>query len=180
MELYDRLLQFTLFQGMSHADLMEVAGHTKFGFHKLAAGKRIVNEGDDCLQLLFLTHGTVRCETRNDGNAYRVEETIKAPYTLQPERLFGLNQRYTTSFKTLTPCNLFSIDKQEVLLLLETQLAELPDLVLGSKMLAPEGLFVLEHGKDYNFSANPHFAEHRAYGSVNFSLFRMAASRHAD
>ncbi|MBO5548957.1 MAG: Crp/Fnr family transcriptional regulator, partial [Prevotella sp.] len=102
MELYDRLLQFTLFQGMSHADLMEVAGHTKFGFHKLAAGKRIVNEGDDCLQLLFLTHGTVRCETRNDGNAYRVEETIKAPYTLQPERLFGLNQRYTTSFKTLT------------------------------------------------------------------------------
>ena len=122
MELYDRLLQFTLFQGMSHADLMEVAGHTKFGFHKLAAGKRIVNEGDDCLQLLFLTHGTVRCETRNDGNAYRVEETIKAPYTLQPERLFGLNQRYTTSFKTLTLCNLFSIDKQEVLLLLETQL----------------------------------------------------------
>ena len=60
------------------------------------------------------------------------------------------------------------------------QLAELPDLVLGSKMLAPEGLFVLEHGKVYNFSANPHFAEHRAYGSVNFSLFRMAASRHAD
>ena len=46
MELYDRLLQFTLFQGMSHADLMEVAGHTKFDFQKLATGKRIVKEGD--------------------------------------------------------------------------------------------------------------------------------------
>ena len=122
MELYDRLLQFTLFQGMSHADLMEVAGHTKFDFQKLATGKRIVKEGDDCRQLLFLTHGMIRCETQNDGYAYRVDETVKAPYTLQPERLFGLNQRYTTTFKTLTPCNFISIDKQEVMLLLETQL----------------------------------------------------------
>ena len=54
MEIYDRLLQFTLFQGMSHADLMQVAGHTKLGFSKLAAGKRLVKEGDACTQLIFL------------------------------------------------------------------------------------------------------------------------------
>jgi hypothetical protein len=35
-----------------------------------------------------------------------------------------------------------------------------------------DGVFVFEHGKDYDFSAHPHFVEHRAYGSVNFSLFR--------
>lgn len=45
MEIYDRLLQFTLFQGMSSADLMQVAGHTKFGFNKLNTGKRLVSEG---------------------------------------------------------------------------------------------------------------------------------------
>jgi len=27
LHLYDKLLQFTLFQGMSHADLMEVVTH---------------------------------------------------------------------------------------------------------------------------------------------------------
>ena len=31
--------------------------------------------------------------------------------------------------------------------------------------------FVLEHGKDHDFSQHPHFREHRQYGSVNFSIF---------
>lgn len=52
-------------------------------------------------------------------------------------------------------------------------LAELPDIVFSKDILSPEGIFVLEHGKDYNFSEHPHFIEHRAYGSVNFSLFRL-------
>ena len=38
-----------------------------------------------------------------------------------------------------------------------------------------EGIFVLEHGKDYDFSQHPHFVEHRSYGSVNFSIFRATA-----
>ena len=39
-------------------------------------------------------------------------------------------------------------------------------------LLKGDGVFVLEHGKDYDFSQHPHFVEHRSYGSVNFSLFR--------
>ena len=38
-------------------------------------------------------------------------------------------------------------------------------------LLKPDGLFVLEHGKDYDFTSHPHFADHRTYGSVNFSFF---------
>jgi hypothetical protein len=30
LQLYDQLLQFPLFQGMSRDDLSQVAGHTKF------------------------------------------------------------------------------------------------------------------------------------------------------
>ncbi len=52
------------------------------------------------------------------------------------------------------------------------QLPGLPDLVLGSSVLAEGGLFVLEHGKDNDFSAHPLFLARRSYGSVNFSLFR--------
>ncbi|MBO4487985.1 MAG: 16S rRNA (guanine(966)-N(2))-methyltransferase RsmD [Bacteroidaceae bacterium] len=52
------------------------------------------------------------------------------------------------------------------------QLGQLPQLVMQSSLLASGGLFVLEHGKDYDFSERPDFLEHRAYGSVNFSLFR--------
>ena len=52
------------------------------------------------------------------------------------------------------------------------ELAQLPALVLERQMLKPSGIFVLEHGKDQNFASHPRFAEHRSYGSVNFSIFR--------
>lgn len=51
-------------------------------------------------------------------------------------------------------------------------LASIPDLVLGKDMLAPDGILVLEHGAANDFSQHPRFVEHRAYGSVNFSMFR--------
>jgi 16S rRNA (guanine(966)-N(2))-methyltransferase RsmD len=51
------------------------------------------------------------------------------------------------------------------------QLPQIPDLVFEHQLLAPEGVFVFEHGKDNDFSQHPHFVEHRSYGSVNFSLF---------
>ncbi len=48
---------------------------------------------------------------------------------------------------------------------------EIPRLVLQSKMLQPGTVFIIEHSRDYDFSALPHFQEHRVYGSVNFSIF---------
>ena len=39
-------------------------------------------------------------------------------------------------------------------------------------LLKEDGLLVFEHGKNNDFSAHPHFIEHRSYGSVNFTLFR--------
>lgn len=55
-------------------------------------------------------------------------------------------------------------------------LRDIPDIVLGEdvhdSLLAEGGLFVLEHGKDYDFNDYPCFVEHRNYGSVNFTFFR--------
>ena len=51
-------------------------------------------------------------------------------------------------------------------------LPTIPQLILGKGMLRPGGLLVFEHGKHNDFSDVPGFIEHRAYGSVNFSLFR--------
>ena len=107
---------------MSHADLMEVVGHTKFGFSKHPVGLRIIKEGDVCDHIIFLTTGSMSVETVSYDHTCRVSETVNAPYAIQPEQLFGLTQRYTSTFKTLTDCSLITIDKQEVMLLLETQL----------------------------------------------------------
>jgi len=55
------------------------------------------------------------------------------------------------------------------------ELPELPRRILGGALLREGGLLVLEHGKDRDFTAQPGFLEHRAYGSVNFSFFRKQA-----
>lgn len=47
----------------------------------------------------------------------------------------------------------------------------IPSLILSSDILHEEGLLVLEHPKDYDFSSTNGFIEHRKYGSVNFSFF---------
>ena len=52
------------------------------------------------------------------------------------------------------------------------ELPTIPTLIFERNLLKADGVFVFEHGKDYDFSGDPHFIEHRSYGSVNFSIFR--------
>ena len=52
-------------------------------------------------------------------------------------------------------------------------LKEIPEMVIKSGLLKEEGLFILEHPRNISFSAHPNLSEHRNYGSVNFSFFRL-------
>lgn len=52
------------------------------------------------------------------------------------------------------------------------KLSEIPSIIFSYGLLQSGGIFVLEHGKQNDFSTDEHFVEHRAYGSVNFSIFR--------
>lgn len=115
MQLYDHLLQFPLFQGMSRDNLAQVAGHTKFGFLKCEPGQTLVSEDDPCEQLYFLLSGSLYLETRSDDHSYSVVEQMQAPYMLQPEAIFGYNQRYTHNVKALTASSFITIGKNEVL-----------------------------------------------------------------
>ena len=51
-------------------------------------------------------------------------------------------------------------------------LATLPAKVLGAGFLADDGLFILEHPADYNFSEEPGFVKEKKYGNVHFSFFK--------
>ncbi len=47
-----------------------------------------------------------------------------------------------------------------------------PDKFFESGLLAPGGLFVLEHNPNHDFTAHPHFEGLRTYGKTYFSFFR--------
>lgn len=51
------------------------------------------------------------------------------------------------------------------------ELTTIPDIVFAQNLLKDGAPMVLEHGSDHDFSAHPHFFDHRQYGSVNFSIF---------
>lgn len=55
-------------------------------------------------------------------------------------------------------------------------LPKLPDIVFGSDVLNEDGIFILEHPKEFSFEEYPHFWQHRAYGKVNFTFFAMKLS----
>lgn len=115
LQLYDHLLQFPLFQGLSRNELLQMAGTTKFGFLKVPAGKPIVGDGDLCTQLFFLIRGTLTLTTRSDDHGYSVTEQLSAPWLLQPEALFGLSPRYSCMATASTATHFITLSKDEVL-----------------------------------------------------------------
>ena len=119
LQLYDKLLELPLFIGISTDELSDIVGQTKFGFHKLVADKPLVSTEDKCTQLFFLMSGTLRVVSHADNYRYRIEEELSAPAVIQPEHFFGLMQRYTKDFIAQTDCSLLSLDKSEVLRLLD-------------------------------------------------------------
>lgn len=50
-------------------------------------------------------------------------------------------------------------------------LATLPDLIFERQVLTEDGIFILEHPREYSFEEHPHFWQHRNYGKVNFTFF---------
>ena len=98
LQLYKQLLSLPLFQGLSKGDLEEVVTHTRLGFETYNEGQYIVHHN------------------------YSITEILHAPGLLQPERLWGLMQFYTKSFRCKTSCQILSIEKSEIMKLCDQYL----------------------------------------------------------
>lgn len=115
LRFYDQLLRFSLFQGLSRAELLQMSGNTKFGFLKVPAGKLVVKEGDTCQMFFFLVSGQLTLSTPSDDRRYRVEEQLSAPWLLQPDVLFGAHPRFSSSVRAVAESHFITLSKSEVL-----------------------------------------------------------------
>jgi 16S rRNA (guanine(966)-N(2))-methyltransferase RsmD len=48
---------------------------------------------------------------------------------------------------------------------------EIPEIVFGKDLLTENGMLILEHDKNWDFSTAPNFSFHKKYSNVNFSFF---------
>lgn len=94
-EYFYRLISLPLFQGLTREDALDIAGKARFDFRRAQDGERIVAEGSECRELIFIIAGTLRYSERSTDGSYTLEEFGQAPTVIQPERLFGRRPRYT-------------------------------------------------------------------------------------
>ena len=115
MKLYDSLQSSPLFQGLTSDNLLQIIGQTKFTFRKIAAGDIIKKEGEQCNRLALVVNGQAKSIAYADDHGYSIEENVAAPYTLQPECMFGLQLHYTRTFIATTTCDIVEIDKDDLI-----------------------------------------------------------------
>ena len=53
---------------------------------------------------------------------------------------------------------------------------ELPNIIFEKNILEKNGVLIIEHGKETNFSSITQFVEMRKYGGVNFSFFEAVSN----
>ena len=110
----DRLSESPLFQGLTMDDYISINERVHFEFATISRGTAIVEEGDPCESLICTLGGTVCREERCDNGSYIFREINTTPMVLQPERLFGLRQRYSAGFIAETEVKLLKVSKQDV------------------------------------------------------------------
>ncbi len=123
---YNLLLNIPVFQGMGKFELQDIIAHTKLGFEKYEPQKRIQKAGQTCDRLIFLMSGQIAVTSYTSDHSYSITEDITvprptstAPYAIEPERLFGLDNKCAKTTVSLTTCNVMALDKSEVVKLID-------------------------------------------------------------
>ena len=123
--------------------------------------------GTGAVSLEFISRG-VRELTAIDINAQCTDFIKQAANQLEVHNLhvvradvFDLLKRANRKFDIVFADPPYAIEN----------LATLPDSVFSHNLLTEDGIFILEHPREYNFEEHPRFWQHRAYGKVNFTFF---------
>jgi CRP-like cAMP-binding protein len=113
--MFDTLLELPLFQGLSQEDFTNILGRVKLHFVKYKAGELIAESNTPCTELLFLLKGEVDAQTTPESQRFTYIETIKTPYLIEPEALFGMKPCFKASYRARTEASVMKVEKMLVL-----------------------------------------------------------------
>lgn len=106
--MYGRIVQLPLFTGISGTDLLELQDRFPFSIEPIDAGTKLLVAGERTKGLLWIVSGTVR------RNLPWMEESLKGPLLIEPERLFGLDNTTEADWKAETALEILYISKENV------------------------------------------------------------------
>ncbi len=146
--LFNILNNLTAFEDIRVLDLFAGTGSITYEFFSRGARSVMaVDNNPKCIAFIDRTAEQMKAETIIDS---REEDALRF--------LKHASQLYDVIFAD-PPYDMAGIEK-------------IPDLVLNGNVLEKEGIFVLEHSRNYSFGDHPLLCDFRQYGNVHFSFFR--------
>lgn len=115
LQIYDILKPLPLFQGLGSSEIQDIVAHIRFGFSQYKKGQLIIRREENCRGLVYLINGEMDIITYGEDNSYKLCEHVTAPYIIEPERVFGLRQRFTLTCTASSPCSILTVRKEEVM-----------------------------------------------------------------
>lgn len=112
--MFSTMLQLPLFQGLRQEDFTNILGKVKLHFAKHKTGKTIITEGEPCNGLIFLIKGKVSMSTTSRDSALVFTEYFNNLHLIEPQALFGMTTRYTSTYTAASEVGTLSIDKEYV------------------------------------------------------------------
>lgn len=116
---YDKLLDFSVFQGLNKREMENIIANTRFGFHKYAKNLTLIKADSVCDRLCFILSGKVILIKESDDHSYMFYEEIPAPAIIEPEVLFGHKQRFSFTVRTASEVGMMTVSGEEVSKFLE-------------------------------------------------------------
>ena len=103
-----------MLQGVSLLEMTTLCKQLSNHEHKFAEGDYVILQDETCNGLLSIIEGDFSIETTYFGGRFCMVEFISAPYTIEPDVLYGIQRRYQSSYRAQSPCRVLECPKNIV------------------------------------------------------------------
>lgn len=113
------LATLPLFLGLNKTELNAISKSVQIRLRHHKKNSIIAEEGTLCNDLMLIYSGWVESDTQNASRAYLFKEITEAPQMLEPDKMFGINTRYTSTYRAVTACDSILVSKEYLMQLIE-------------------------------------------------------------
>lgn len=111
--MYNRLLMLPFLNGLTTEELTDIIARIHLDFRQMKDGECIASQGERCDRLTYVLGGKICAEMMDSDNKFFLTETMDEPFVIEPENIYGLNQRYSRTYTVIDGADTVSISKHE-------------------------------------------------------------------
>ena len=113
--MFERLQSLPLLLGLGVHDLMNIVEKVKFAFDKYYDGYTIAYQGDRCDKIVYVLRGELCAARRDDEKGIYVQEYfLHEPFLIEPQNLWGMQQKYERTYSFINEGSTCCIDKRQL------------------------------------------------------------------